>query len=83
MRIGYLNCRDCGEEWNCADLVSGLCPECAKKRTEHLAELQRQYQTYVDAGHERASAYIAELIRAYQQSEGVRLKDVPAPYRVR
>lgn len=82
MRIGYLNCRDCGEEFNCADLISGLCPTCARKRTDHLAELQREYQKYVDEGHERASAYVAELIRAYQQTERVRLKDVPPRYRV-
>ncbi len=82
MPIGYLRCRDCGEVWNCADLISGLCPDCAKERIKRLAELQREYQDYVDAGHEQASAYIAELIRAYQHSEGVRLKDVPAKYRV-
>ena len=80
--IGYRSCRDCGQEHNCADLVGGLCPDCAKKRAAHLADLQRQYQGYVDAGHERASAYVAELIRSYQHSEGVRLQAVPAPYRV-
>lgn len=48
-----------------------------------LSEYQRQYQQYVEDGHERASAYVAEIIRAYQQSEGVRLKDVPAAYQVR
>lgn len=80
--IGYLKCRDCGKVFNCADLVGGLCPTCAKERVATLAALQREYQAYVDAGHDRASAHVAELIRAYQVSEGVRLKDVPAPYRV-
>lgn len=81
--IGYLPCRDCGAETNCADLVAGLCPTCARQRAARLADLQREYQQYVEDGHERASAYVAEIIRAYQQSEGVRLKDVPAAYRVR
>lgn len=44
--------------------------------------MQRQYQASVDAGEGKASARVADLIRAYQVSEGIRLKDVPACYRV-
>lgn len=80
--IGYRSCRDCGHEVNCADLVGGLCPECARSRTARLAELQIQYQAAVDAGEPGASARVAEIIREYQQSEGVRLQAVPARYRV-
>lgn len=83
MKIGYKGCRGCGAETNCADLVSGFCPACARAHAMKLSEYQRQYQQYVEDGHERASAYVAEIIRAYQQSEGVRLKDVPAAYQVR
>lgn len=80
--VGYLKCRSCGQEMNCADLVSGLCPDCARERTRWLADMQRQYQAAVDAGEAGASARVADLIRAYQVSEGVRLKDVPSCYRV-
>ena len=80
--IGYLNCRDCGQEVNCADLVGGLCPVCARERIAYLADLQAQYQAAVDAGEPGASSRVAEIIREYQQSERVRLKDVPAAYRV-
>lgn len=81
--IGYLPCRDCGAETNVADLVSKLCPECARKRTAHLADLQRKYEKALeDKDTEQASA-IADEIRAYQQAEGVRLKDVPGAYRVK
>ena len=71
--IGYLHCRDCGQERNCADLVGGLCPTCARKRVARLADLQVRYQAAVDAGEPGASSRVAELIR---------LKDVPAAYRV-
>ena len=80
--IGYRNCRSCGQEVNAADLVGGLCPACARERAAWLADLQREYQAAVDAGEAGASARAAELIREYQASEGVRLKDVPACYRV-
>lgn len=80
--IGYLHCRDCGQERNCADLVGGLCPTCARERVARLADLQVRYQTAVDAGEAGASSRVAELIRDYQRSERVRLKDVPATYRV-
>ena len=80
--IGYLHCRDCGQERNCADLVGGLCPTCARKRVARLADLQVRYQAAVDAGEPGASRRVAELIRDYQRSERVRLKDVPAAYRV-
>lgn len=80
--IGYLNCRNCGQEINAADLVGGLCPTCAKERAAWLADLQRKYQAAVDAGETGASTRVAELIRDYQISEGVRLKDVPDCYRI-
>ncbi len=80
--IGYRSCRDCGMEVNCADLVGGLCPECARSRAARLADLQRQYQAALDAGEAGASARAADLIRAYQRSEGVRLQAVPMCYRV-
>ena len=80
--IGYLHCRDCGQERNCADLVGGLCPTCARKRVARLADLQVRYQAAVDAGEVGASSRMAELIRDYQRSERVRLKDVPVAYRV-
>lgn len=81
--IGYLKCRECGEEYNCADIVGGLCPECARSRIAHLADLQRQYENALRAGEAGASERVAQLIREYQQSERVRLKDVPEAYRVR
>lgn len=80
--IGYRRCRDCGQEVNCADLVGGLCPECARSRTARLAELQHQYEAALEAGEPGASARVAEIIRDYQRSEGVRLQAVPARYRV-
>ena len=80
--IGYRNCRDCQQEFNCADLISGLCPTCAGKRAVRLVDLQHQYQAAVDAGEAGAISRVAEIIREYQLSEGVRLKDVPAAYRV-
>lgn len=81
--IGYLKCRECGEEYNYADIVGGLCPECARSRIAHLADLQRQYESALRAGEAGASERVAQLIREYQQSERVRLKDVPEAYRVR
>lgn len=80
--IGYLKCRDCGEEYNCADLVSKLCPKCARSRIERLADLQGQYEAALEAGETGASARVAQLIREYQQSERVRLKNIPPRYRV-
>lgn len=80
--IGYRSCRACGQEVNCADLVGGLCPICARERVAYLADLQVQYQAAVDAGEPGASSRVAEIIRDYQRSERVRLKDVPAAYRV-
>ena len=80
--IGYRSCRACGQEVNCADLVGGLCPICARERVAYLADLQVRYQAAVDAGEPGASNRVAEIIRDYQRSERVRLKDVPAAYRV-
>lgn len=80
--IGYRSCRACGQEVNCADLVGGLCPVCARERVAYLADLQVRYQAAVDAGEVGASSRMAELIRDYQRSERVRLKDVPVAYRV-
>lgn len=80
---GYIRCRSCFELFNCAGLVSGLCPACAKIRADRLSELQRAYQAAVDAGEPGASEQIADLIRAYQRSEGVRLQAVPPAYRVK
>lgn len=80
--IGYLSCRSCGSVENCADLVSGLCPVCRRERAAQLAQLQSDYQDALQAGDPTASAEIAQLIRDYQQSEGVRLKNVPGAYRV-
>ena len=80
--IGYRSCRACGHEVNCADLVGGLCPVCARERVAYLADLQVRYQAAVDAGETGASSRVAELIRDYQRSERVRLKDVPVAYRV-
>lgn len=71
--IGYLSCRDCGQERNCADLVGGLCSACARERVARLADLQVQYQAAVDAGEPGASSRVAELIRDYQRSERVRV----------
>ena len=48
----------------------------------HLAQLQSDYQEALQAGDPAASVEIAQLIRDYQQSEGVRLKNVPEAYRV-
>ena len=81
-RIGYVICRSCGNEFNCADLVSGLCADCAQERIDTLAALQRQYQEAVDNGEPGASQEVADLIRSYQNSEKVRLQAVPVKYRV-
>lgn len=51
-------------------------------RAAHLAQLQSDYQEALQAGDPAASVEIAQLIRDYQQSEGVRLKNVPGAYRV-
>ena len=75
--LGYKTCRSCGSLMNCADLVFGLCSRCARERAAYLADLQRDYQAAVDAGDPQASSRVADLIFAYQASEGVRLKDVP------
>lgn len=80
--IGYLSCRSCGSIENCADLVSGLCPSCARERAAYLAALQQRYENALTAGDAGTSAEVADLIRDYQQSEGVRLKNVPGAYRV-
>lgn len=80
--VGYLSCRSCGSIENCADLVSGLCPVCRRGRAAHLAQLQSDYQEALQARDPAASVEIAQLIRDYQQSEGVRLKNVPGAYRV-
>ena len=80
--IGYLSCRSCGSIETCAHLVSGLCPVCRRERAAHLAQLQSDYQEALQAGDPAASVEIAQLIRDYQQSEGVRLKNVPEAYRV-
>lgn len=73
--LGYKTCRSCGSLMNCADLVSGLCPRCARERAAYLADLQRQYQAAVDAGDPDASQEVANLIFEYQHVERVRLKD--------
>lgn len=80
--IGYKECRSCGSVVNCADLISGLCPACARERAARLSELQREYQAALEAGDPCASSRVAGLIRDYQAREGVRLRDVPWPMRV-
>lgn len=75
MDLGYKKCRECGDLWNVADLVSGLCPECARTRTAHLANLQREYEELVRSGDAGASEDVLHLIQAYSEAEGVRLKD--------
>ena len=80
--IGYLSCRSCGSIENCADLVSGLCLYAGGRGQPTLAQLQSDYQEALQAGDPAASVEIAQLIRDYQQSEGVRLKNVPEAYRV-
>lgn len=72
---GYLRCRSCGAETNCADLVSGFCPVCAQIHVAALADLQRQYDAALAAGDPVASERVAALISDYEQSERVRLKD--------
>ena len=57
-------------------------PVCRRERAAHLAQLQSDYQEALQAGDPAASVEIAQLIRDYQQSEGVRLKNVPEAYRV-
>lgn len=75
MEIGFKKCRECGELWNVADLVSGLCPECGRARVAYLSDLQRQYEDYLRNGHKGASEEVYQLIAAYTAAEGVRLKD--------
>lgn len=72
---GYLRCRSCGAETNCADLVSGFCPVCAQIHIAALSDLQRQYDAALAAGDAAATERVADLIGAYEQSERVRLKD--------
>lgn len=75
MELGYKKCRECGDLWNVADLVSGLCPECARTRAAYLAHLQRQYEDHLRNGDDDASEDVLRLIREYTAAEGVRLKD--------
>lgn len=75
MRIGYLPCRGCGSETNCADLVSGYCPSCARAHAAALASLQREYEGTLAAGDPAAAKGVGEIISSYENSEGLRLKD--------
>lgn len=75
MELGYRRCRECDDLWNVADLVGGLCPECARTRVSHLANLQRQYEDHLRNGDADASEDVLRLIREYTTAEGVRLKD--------
>ena len=69
-RVGRAYCRSCGADENVSDMVSGLCPACAKA----LADMQRQYAAAVDAGEPDAAARVAEIIAAYEQKERVQLR---------
>ena len=70
-------------KWQSNLLAEGVAPTYAKIRADRLSDLQRAYQAAVDAGEPGASEQIADLIRAYQRSEGVRLQAVPPAYRVK
>lgn len=76
MKIGYKLCRGCGEETNCAELVSGYCPTCAKVHADNLSAYQRQYEAAIAGGDKTASARVGALISEYERSERLRLKDV-------
>lgn len=78
--IGYRLCRDCGREYNSADLTGGLCPECRRPRAARLAALQRKYEAARRSGEQAGD--LAGEIAAYQQAEGVRLRAVAPAYRV-
>lgn len=75
MRIGYKKCRGCHEETNCAELVSGYCPECSQAHVMFLSEYQRQYEAAVSAGEVGVASRVSELISGFEQSERLRLKD--------
>ena len=70
--IGYRPCRECGKETNAVDLTGGLCFECQRPRVARLSDLQRRYE----------AGELAGEIRAYQQTEGVRLRAIAPAYRV-
>ena len=74
MEIGYAECRSCGKKERVEDLISGLCPVCARVRVDRLARYQREYQDAVDAGDAAASARVAEIIAQYEERECVQLK---------
>ena len=76
--IGYLSCRSCGSIENCADLVSGLCLYAGGRGQPTLPSSRATTRRRCKPG-PAASVEIAQLIRDYQQSEGVRLKNVPEP----
>lgn len=71
---GFCECLDCGEMFNRADLVAGLCPECTRRRIAYLAAFRQDYQEALDRGDIAASVRIAGLIKDYEQAEATRAK---------
>ena len=78
--IGYRPCRECGKETNAVDLTGGLCFECQRPRVARLSDLQRRYEAARRSGADAGE--LAGEIRAYQQTEGVRLRAIAPAYRV-
>lgn len=74
MKIGFKDCRECGEVWNVADMASGLCPECGRRHAAYLSDLQRQYEDHLRSGDAAASEKVRNLIQKYTAAQGVRLK---------
>ena len=72
---GFRECRDCGEVFDCAVLVGGLCPECARMRAYYMVALQGGYEAALAAGDAKASRRIADLIGDYKQAEQIRLRE--------
>lgn len=65
----FQRCRGCGAPEGFSGLISGLCPECSRKRAAALADLQRNYQEAVRVGDPAASPFMSDLIQDYRQSE--------------
>ena len=67
---GFCECLDCGEVFNRADLVAGLCAECTRRRIAYLAAFRQDYQEALDRGDIAASVRIAGLIKAFPGPSG-------------
>jgi hypothetical protein len=73
MGKGHLNCRSCGAQTDCADLVSGFCPHCAQEHIDALSSMCRAYAEYCKDGTKSAQL---EALVSYTRSEAERLDKI-------